>query len=59
MDIPVIKGFLYAVTAGTESVELTDENGLTISVGSGEQSMFTATCDKVTVTGDATVTQVR
>lgn len=60
MNIPTIKGFLYAATAGEDSAEITDANGLTLSIGAGEQVLFTATSDSITVSsGTITLTQVR
>lgn len=60
MDIPTIKGYVYAATAGLSSAEVTDANGLSLSIGAGEQVIFTAATDKVTVaSGVVTLTQVR
>lgn len=60
MELKTLKGYLYAATAGEDSAEIIDSNGLTLSVGAGEQVMFTATCDSITVTsGSITLTQVR
>lgn len=51
---------MYAATAGEESAEVTDANGLTLSIGAGEQVLFTATADEIVVaSGTITLTQVR
>ena len=60
MEINTLKGFMYAATAGLSSAEITDANGLTLSIGAGEQVLFTATGDHITVvSGTVTLTQVR
>lgn len=60
MNLQTIKGYMYAATAGEESAEVTDANGLTLSIGAGEQVLFTATTDEIVVaSGTITLTQVR
>lgn len=53
MEIKTLKGYLYCATAGEDSAEIVDENGLTLSVEAGQQAYFTATCEKITVASGA------
>lgn len=60
MEYQTNKGFLYAVTGGEDGAEITDSNGLTLSIEAGQQVLFTATSNSITVTtGTITLTQVR
>lgn len=54
----VLIGYTYAVTAKTDTT-VTDTDGLSLSVKAGSQGYFVATVDTVTVTGNATIAQIR
>lgn len=58
MEINTLKGYTYVVTAKYDTT-VTDTNGLNMAVNAGDQGVFVASSDKVTVAVDAAVTQTR
>lgn len=59
MKFETIQGYLYAVTAGDAAVQVTDSNGLALTVEAGKQSVIVATTNELVVDGSATLTQLR
>lgn len=58
MEINTLKGYTYVVTAKYDTT-VTDTNGLNMAVNAGDQGVFVASSDKVTVAVDAAVTHTR